>query len=81
MDGRELNEKLTCLGIERQARRLALNEKLATADELAVMSSKEVCYLIVKFYDVVFSESGYLGLVRKGEDMEVFNKLVKILER
>ena len=48
MTGRELSEKLNYLGMERGIRKLALEDNMATAEELAVMSEVEVCELISK---------------------------------
>lgn len=42
MTGRELSEKLNYLGMERKIRKLALEEKMETAEKIAVMSTMEV---------------------------------------
>ena len=53
MTGRELSDKLNYLGMERRIRKLALEEKLETAEKIAVMTEIEVCELISKKYEVV----------------------------
>lgn len=80
MTGRELKDKLNYLGMSRALRKLALNDKMATSEELAVMTELDVCDLVVGKYEVVYSESEEIGLVRK-DKMEEYNKLVKIISR
>ena len=46
MTGRELSENLNYLGMSSGIRKLALKEKLATAEKLAVMNEVEVCDLV-----------------------------------
>ena len=80
MTGRELSEKLNYLGMERDIRKLALEDNMATAEELAVMSEVEVCELISKEYELVYSESEELGLVHK-DKIEEYKKLLKVISR
>lgn len=80
MTGRELSDKLNYLGMERRIRKLALEEKLKTAEKIAVMTEVEVCELISKKYEVVYSESEEIGLVRK-DKMKEYNSLVKVISR
>ena len=80
MTGRELSDKLNYLGMERRIRKLALEEKLETAEKIAVMTEVEVCELISKKYEVVYSEAEEIGLVRK-DKMKEYNYLVKVISR
>jgi hypothetical protein len=80
MTGRELNGRLNYIGMSRAIRKLALDDKLATAEELAVMTEIDVCDLIVKDYVVVYSESDEIGLVRK-DMIEEYNTLLKVISR
>ena len=80
MTGRELSNKLNYLGMERRIRKLALEEKLETAEKIAVMTEIEVCELISKKYEVVYSEVEEIGLVRK-DKMKEYNSLVKVISR
>ena len=48
MTGRELSEKLNYLGMERKIRKLALEEKMETAEKIAVMSEVEEIGLVRK---------------------------------
>lgn len=80
MTGRELSDKLNYLGTERRIRKLALEEKLETAEKIAVMTEVEVCELISKKYEVVYSEAEEIGLVRK-DKMKEYNSLVKVISR
>lgn len=80
MTGRELSEKLIYIGMERNIRRLALEKKLATAEEIAVMSEIEVCALILEEYTVVYAESEEIGLVANSE-IDECNKLLNRISR
>lgn len=80
MTGRELGDKLNYLGMERGIRKLALDEKMASAEKIAIMSTTEVCDLVAKEYECVYSEGDELGLVRK-DMMPEYNALVKIISR
>lgn len=80
MTGRELGDKLNYLGMERNLRKLALEKKLETAEKIAVMTTIEVCDLVSKEYEVVYSESEEIGLVAK-DKIEEYKSLVKIIYR
>ena len=80
MTGRELSEKLNYIGMERRIRKLALEEKLETAEKIAVMTIGEVCTLILEKYQIVYSESEEIGLVMK-DKMSEYKSLVKIISR
>lgn len=80
MTGRELFDKLNYLGMERGVRELALEEKLESAEKIAIMSTLDVCELISNTYELVYSESEELGLVRV-DRMEEYTALVKIISR
>ena len=74
MTGRELSENLNYLGMSSGIRKLALKEKLATAEELAV------CDLVANEYELVYAENEEIGLVRK-DKMGEYNKLVTVISR
>lgn len=80
MTGRELSEKLNYLGMERKIRKLALEEKMETAEKIAVMSTMEVCNLVSNEYEIVYSENDEVGLVHK-DKMGEYSALVKIISR
>lgn len=80
MDGRELSNKLNYTGMEKNARRLALKDKMASAEEIAVMSEIEVCDLIVEKYEMVMSESESVLLIPK-DKMKEFNNMAVYLNR
>ncbi len=80
MTGRELTGKLLYIGMEKDARRLALRDKMAPAEEIAVMSEIEVCNLIVEKYEVVMCEIENILLIPK-DKMEEFNQMVVYLSR
>ena len=67
MTGRELSGNLNYLGMSSGIRKLALKEKLATAEELAVMNEVEVCDLVANEYELVYAENEEIGLVRKAD--------------
>lgn len=66
--------------MERDVRKLALDDKLESAENIAIMSTEEVCELIAQEYELVFSENEKIGLVRS-EDLEKYNNLVKVISR
>lgn len=80
MTGRELSDKLLYIGMEKDARRLALRDKMAPAEEIAVMSEIEVCDLIVEKYEVVMCESEDILLIPK-DKMKEFNQMAVYLSR
>ena len=80
MDGRTLSQSLNYAGMERAVRKLAVEEKLAPAEEIAVMSELEVCDLVAKTYEMVYAEQEEVGGVRI-EDLSEYGKLVKTISR
>lgn len=80
MTGRELSCKLNYTGMEIGIRRLVLESKLATAEELAVMTELDVCELIAKSYVVVYAEPEEIGLVPT-DKLDEYNDLVKRIFR
>lgn len=80
MSGIDLSKKLLYIGMEEGIRRLALKDKLATAEEIAVMSIEKVCGLIVQKYAVTFWNNEEIMLVPK-DKIEQYSKLVTIISR
>lgn len=80
MDGRELESKLNYLGMSRGVRKIALDDKLASAEELAVMSGVEVCNLVAQNYQLVYAENEEIGLVHNDKAKELFD-LIKVVSR
>lgn len=80
MTGRDLSEKLNYLGMEKDIRKLALTEKMATQDEIALLSTVEVCDLVAEKFDIVFAESDCVGLVKEEDAAELY-RLLKLIER
>lgn len=80
MTGRELREKLIYTGMERELRQLAIDEKMAKPEEVAVMTAYDVCDLVVERYAVVYAETEEIGLVRK-DRLDEYNAMVKCISR
>lgn len=80
MTGRDLADKLDYIGMERGIRYLALKEKMAKPEEIAVMSEIEVCNLVVKEYTVLCAEPENIWLV-KHDDLEQVKSLLKKISR
>lgn len=80
MVGRDLQEKLNYIGMERGIRKLALKDKLATAEEIATMSELDVCNLICQSYQLVYAEPEKIGVV-KNEDAEKLFGLIEVISR
>lgn len=80
MNGRDLNDRLLYAGMVKDARKLALKDKMATAEELALMSEQEICDLIAQNYDIVMSEDEKVLLIPK-DKMDEFEKMAVYLCR
>lgn len=80
MDGRELQSKLNYLGMSRGIRKIALDDKLATTEELAIMSEVEVCDLVAQNYQLVYAEDEEIGLVHNDKAKELF-EMIKFVSR
>ena len=80
MNGRDLNDRLPYMGMIRGARKLALKDKMATAEELALMSELEICDLIVRDYNIIMSESEKVLLIPK-DKMDEFEQIAVYLCR
>lgn len=80
MNGRELSSKLLYAGMGRDARKLALRDKMAPVEEIALMDEVEVCDLIVQKYAVVMCESEDVLLIPK-DKMTEFNQMTVYLSR
>ena len=80
MGARTLESKMKYLGMERDARRILIDEKLAKAEEVAVMTCVEVCGKLLETYEVVSCEDEDIVIVKR-EDMETYNDIVKFLSR
>ena len=80
MDARELSQKINYIGMERDLRKLALREKMATPEELAISTELPIYEMILNRFEVVFVEHERIGLIKK-EDAENYNKIVELIER
>ena len=80
MDGRDLESKLNYLGMSRGIRKIALDDKLASVEELAVMSEVEVCDLVAQNYELVYAEDDEIGLVPKDKVKELYS-MIKVVSR
>ena len=80
MDGRKIERKLNYIGMSRGIRKIALDDKLASAEELAVMSEAEVCDLVAQDYQLVYAEDEEIGLVHNDKAKELFD-MIKVVSR
>ncbi len=80
MDARTLQNKMNYLGMERDARKILIDEKLAKTEEVAVMTCVEVCAKLLETYEVVSCASEAITIVKK-EDMKTYNNIVRFLSR
>ena len=80
MDARTLESKMNYLGMERDARKLLVDEKLAKAEEVAMMTCVEVCEKLLETYEVVSCENEDITIVKK-ENMKTYNDIVRFLSR
>ena len=80
MDARTLDNAMNFNGMERDARKILIDEKLAKVEEVAVMTSVEVCEKILETYEIVSCEDEKITIVKK-EDMKTYSNIVKFLIR
>jgi len=80
MDARKLESSMNYLGMERAARKILIDEKLANAEEVAMMTCTDVCEKLLETYDVVSCEKENINIV-KHEDMDTYNSIVRYLSR
>ena len=80
MDARELNSHVRYTGMERDARKIILKDNLATAEEVALMTSLDVFDRLLEKYEVVMCESEDILLIDKKKIKE-FNKMAVYLTR
>lgn len=80
MNGRDLSDRLLYTGMIKDARKLALKDKMATVEELALMSELEICDLIVKNYEVVMEQDERVLLIPKNK-MDEFKQMAVYLCR
>ena len=68
--------------MEKSVRQILIKEKLATVNEIAMMTSLEVCAKLLETYEVVNcdSEGGEITIVEQ-DDMAIYNSIVKFLSR
>ena len=80
MDARELNSHVMYTGMERDARAIILKDNLATAEDVALMTSLDVFDRLLEKYEVVMCEPEDILLIDRKE-MEEFNKMAVYLRR
>lgn len=80
MDARTLEGKMNYLGMERDARKVLIDDKLAKPEEVALMTCVEVCEKLLESYEVVSCENEDITIVKK-EYMNTYNDIVRFLSR
>ena len=80
MDARELNSHIMYTGMERDARAILLKDNLATAEDVAMMTSLDVFDRLLEKYEVIMCEQQDILLIDK-KKMEEFNKMAVYLSR
>lgn len=80
MDARELNSHVRYTGMERDARAILLKDNLATAEDVALMTSLDVFERLLEKYEVIMCEQEDILLIDKKKIKE-FNKMAVYLRR
>ena len=80
MDARELNSHVMYTGMEVDARAFLLKDNLATAEDVAMMTSLDVFDRLLEKYEVVMCESERILLIDK-KKMKEFNSMAVYLSR
>lgn len=76
----KLLDSINYIGQEKNLRKLLILDKKAKAEEVALMTQEEVCELIAEDYEMIYSQSEIIGLV-KNEDLEKVNSLIVKISR
>ena len=80
MDARELNSHIMYTGMERDARAILLKDNLATAEDVAMMTSLDVFGRLLEKYEVIMCEAENILLIDK-KKIEEFNSMAVYLSR
>ena len=80
MDARELNSHVMYTGMERDARAILLKDNLATAEDVALMTSLDVFERLLEKYEVIMCENEKILLINK-KKMKEFNSMAVYLTR
>lgn len=80
MTARELANSINYTGMERCARRIALNDNLAKAEDIALMTDFDVYETLLEKYEVVICAREKILLIDK-EQIEEFNNMAVYLSR
>ena len=80
MNARELNNHVMYTGMERDARAILLKDNLATAEDVALMTSLDVFERLLEKYEVIVCEEEDILLIDK-KKMKEFNKMAVYLRR
>ena len=80
MDARKLNSHVMYTGMERDARAILLKDNLATAEDVALMTSLDVFERLLEKYEVIMCEKEDILLIDK-KKMKEFNKMAVYLRR
>ena len=80
MDARELNSHVRYTGMEVDARAILLKDNLATAEDVAIMTSLDVFDRLLEKYEVIMCEAENILLIDK-EKIEEFNSMAVYLSR
>ena len=71
MDARELNSHVRYTGMEVDARSILLKDNLATAEDVAMMTSLDVFDRLLEKYEVVMCESERILLIDKKKNERI----------
>ena len=80
MNARELNNHVMYAGMERDARAILLKDNLATAEDVAMMTSLDVFDRLLEKYEVIMCEKEDILLIDK-KKMKEFNSMAVYLRR
>lgn len=80
MTGRDLENHIHYVGIEKDLRKILMEGEIATPEEVAVMTCLEVCNMIVDSYKVLSVEQEKITLVSMDKYEEI-SKYLKVASR
>lgn len=80
MDARALDSNLSYFGMEKDMRKLLIEEGIRKAEDIATMTSVEVCAVLLEYYEVVSCEDERITIVKQ-KDVKTYDSIVKYLQR
>lgn len=80
MTWKDLKNKLIYSNMKKEIRKLAVKDHPEMIEEIAIMNTEEICDVVAQDYEMLFTESDRIGLVKK-ENWEKCLGMIHFVER